>query len=183
MSDKTNPFVTERQAEAIQLMLTSSFRLATVTIRTDAELTAQYAMLTGMHAGMLAGDELTGGYALLWNLADMIDDLSSSSGAEVRTPCGHVKCAEDHAQQMAFVDAATRGELDSAMNVVKVVVKDAQRAASQGDHEADASFELCKLYASTLCSLAMNLVEAAQKQHNDEHHGGKDCGEADPQHN
>lgn len=180
MSDKTNPFANEREGEAVRAVLTSSFRLATLTVRTDTDLTAQYAMLTAMHAGILLGDSLTGGYALLWELADLVDTLSAPGGAEVRTPCGHDKCAHDHAVMMAFVDAACRGELDAAMNVVKVLVKDTQRAKSTDDVEADADFEICKLYAQTLISLALNTVEAAVQQHNDEHHGGHDCGHDEP---
>lgn len=146
-----NPFVTGNEYRATQVMIQSAFQLAVLTCRVDEDLTAAYLECVAFSTTQIVGDQLTGCYAMLFEIAT-IAHATAPKGLEIVSSCDHEHCAVLQGEQNAWLDAACRGDWDAATNVAKALVKAAIA------EEKDPFKTLCQFWASQLVNVAMSIA-------------------------
>lgn len=129
--NQPNPFLPNEQADVmVRAAMGDLLKMAMLTTRIDEELTQRYLALASVSISRSLGngpEDLDGLYAQFWTLALLVNSTmeeNTSIGTDA-PDCGHEECAKESAHQAAFVEAAARGDLDAAINVVRAVVKTA----------------------------------------------------------
>lgn len=153
-----NPYVSGPQLEALREMLSANFKLSVSVFGLDPQLTGQFAGAVCFSAQGLVKGELESASAVLFEAAEMIGLLTEPS-LEIPSDCEDPECEANHAIEAAFIEAATKGETQAAMNVVKAAIKDANRRGE------DPHGELCRLYAGSILMMAGAVRNAIIEQH------------------
>jgi hypothetical protein len=129
--NQLNPFLSSEQADLmVRSAMADLLKMAMLTTQTDEELTQRYLALASVSISRSLGngpEDLDGLYAQFWTLALLVNSTmeeNASIGTDA-PDCGHEECAKESAHQAAFVEAAARGDVDAAINVVRAVVKTA----------------------------------------------------------
>lgn len=148
-----NPYVSGPQLEGLREMIQAHFKLSVSVIALDADLVGQFASAVCFSAQGLVRGDLESASAVLFEFSQIIAALTEPS-SEIPSTCGNPECTAPHAIEAAYLEASTRGDTEAAMNVVKAMIKDANR------RDEDPHMELCRLYASVIMLMAEKLREA-----------------------
>lgn len=116
-----NPFATDEQRAELRVSLAACFNLSNLNRHDYLAATVQYLTITAYSMAQRLGDDATGAYAIMNELAIIIS--TKCEPTEVAMPdCGHDACAERNAHEGAFIESASRGDIPAAMQVVRLLM-------------------------------------------------------------
>lgn len=160
-----NPYAADPdEAAGFYELVLQLHRCLVMTVHIDAQATGKFAVMSAVGAQTATRDLVTTIKAMLWELADIVQIMTH--GKELRTE--YRQCADpthdhDHEKDRhqfgfdtmdAFFDAASRGDLQGAVNVVDAVMADGTLG------EGDPEFAATVMFANAMVSSAATVRRA-----------------------
>lgn len=149
----TNPFAADEVAEHLNEAVGVVFNGAVITSDTHPGITTAWITASVATMAHIDGAPESGVRAVLWELARFVADVFEVE--EFGQPdCGHPACHEKAHYEIAFLEAAQRGDIESAMNVAAALAKGAP---------TNQVANLVGFTASVVESLVANLLESKHR--------------------
>lgn len=127
-----NPYISEETPRrAYEQMVLQLIKLFDLTRTSDREMTDGYMFLALQHGAALAGDQLTGFYAAIWEAAHFINAVAGPDAEELpyvraEPSCEHESCRVAGEAEFALIEAAFRGDGSAVQGICKAIVREAR---------------------------------------------------------
>jgi hypothetical protein len=159
-----NPFISGTKRAALVQVITGHFRTVLATLPVDVEETFANSINVVLGSSRLLGDAEYTGYAMLHELAVLIN-INAKVGAvpefdSLEAVCNHEdggdheECKLSMEMQVAFIDAARHGDFQAAQMVGTAAFRDQVERADHDEWDAAGAYGLAKLYADTIATVA-----------------------------